>query len=589
MNRVVLAVGLVLSACVPMTPPPASAPESAAPAAAPAPAPEPGAMPASMGQGAMAPAMNMGPPQSVADWARGAMLFDDLGNFTRKASTKNPEAQKYFDQGMRLLWAFNHDESTRSFAKAAELDPSCGICYWGVALTVGPNYNVPFMAEPRAKVAFEAEGLALKNAAGGSKVEQALISALAQRYPNAQPLDPSNSAPVLGEYADAMRKVARAFPADTDVQVLFAESAMNLNAWKLWNLDGTPAKGTKEIQATLEAALKRDPTHPGANHYYIHTMEASQTPEKALASAERLGPMMPGAGHLVHMPAHIMQRVGRYEDAAIANRNGAAADKKYLATTTPLDYYGMYVAHNWQFLAYSAAMEGRKAEALEAARKTLENTPDEMLSAMPGFDWCVTLTYPVMLRFGLWDEILAEPKPNDAFKARYGAWLYARAVAYAAKGNVEDARAALSDLQRTAAEMPGDYGACFNTGKDVLSVATLIAQARVARAQGQVEASIRLLTSAVALEDKLNYDEPADWFFPVRHLLGAELLAAGKAAEAEKVYRADLHRNRGNGWSYFGLAQALKAQGKAAPAAAIEKKFKQAWSHSDVALNASAY
>ncbi len=530
-----------------------------------------------------------GPPQTIAAWARGAMLFDNLGGYTRKASTGSPEAQQYFDQGMRLLWAFNHDESTRSFAKAAELDPKCAICYWGVALTVGPNYNVPVMAEPRAKVAYEAEQLAQQNAAGASKVEQALIAALAQRYPDAQPLDPSNSAPVLKAYADAMRKVAHAFAADTDVQVLFAESAMNLNAWKLWGLDGKPAPGTLEIEATLEAALKREPDHPGANHYYIHAMEASRHPEKAVPAAERVGAMMPGAGHLVHMPAHILQRVGRYEDAAQANRSGAAADKVYLSQTQPLDYYGMYVAHNWQFLAYSAAMEGRKAEALEAARKTLAYMPDEMLNAMPGFDWCVTLTYPVMLRFGLWDDILAEPAPNPAFKARYGGWLYAKTVALAATGRTDEAKTSLAELEKTAAKMPADYGACFNTGKDVLAVASLIARARIARADGHADESIKLLRAAVALEDKLNYDEPADWFAPVRHSLGAELLAAGQAKAAEAVYREDLKRNRGNGWSYYGLAQALRAQKKAAAADAMDQKYKDAFAHADVTLAASAY
>lgn len=536
------------------------------------------------------PEMEMsGPPQTVAQWAHGAMLFDNLGDFHRGIDTASPEAQKYFDQGMRLLWAFNHDESTRSFARAAQLDPKCAICYWGVALTVGPNYNVPVMAASRAKVAYEALLLARQSAAQATPVEQGLIQALSYRYKDVQALDPSNEGPLLVAYADAMRGVASKYPDDVDAQVLFAEALMNVNAWKLWGLDGKPAAGTLEIVATLEAALKRDPSHPGANHYYIHTMEASPNPEKALAAAERVGSMMPGAGHLVHMPAHIMQRVGRYEDAAAANRSGAEADKVYLSKTKPLDYYGMYVAHNYQFLAYSAAMEGRKAEALEAARKTAENIPDEMLSAMPGFDWCVTETYPVMLRFGQWDEILAEKAPNPEFKARYGAYLYARTVALAAKKHVDEARATLADLEKASAAMPADYGACFNTGRDVLAVATTIAKARVARAQGHAAESIKLLQAAVALEDKLNYDEPADWFMPVRHLLGAELIAAGKFQFAERVYRNDLKHNPGNGWAFFGLAQALKAQHKTAEAAAITQKFTEAWKHADVTLTASAY
>ncbi len=308
-------------------------------------------------------------PITVAEWSRGAKLFDDLGNFHRAVTTSSREAQQYFDQGMRLMWAFNHDESTRSFAKAAELDPGCAMCYWGVALTVGPNYNVPFMAEPRAKVAWQASLEARARAPGGTPVEQALIVALGHRYQGAQALDPSNEGPVLRDYADAMRDVAQRFPDDLDVQTLYAESLMNVNPWKLWTPQGQPAPGTEEIVQVLEHVLERDPQHPGANHYYIHAVEASAHPERAVAAAERVPGMMPGAGHLEHMPAHIMQRVGRYEEASEANRRGAAADVKYLAATQPPDYYAMYVAHNYQFLAYSAAMEGRRAETMDAVTK----------------------------------------------------------------------------------------------------------------------------------------------------------------------------------------------------------------------------
>ena len=308
-------------------------------------------------------------PMTVMDWSQGAMPFEGLGDFHRKITTSSDEAQRYFDQGMRLMWAFNHDEATRSFAKATQLDPQCAMCYWGVALTVGPNYNLPMMAEQRAKVAWAAVQEAHRTASQATPVEQALISALAKRYPSAQPLDPSNSGPILTAYAEAMRTVAKEFPGDLDVQTMYAESMMNVHAWKLWSLDGTPAPGTEDIVATLETVLKRDPHHPGANHYYVHTIEASPHPEKALTAAETLRGLMPAAGHLEHMPAHIMQRVGRYEEASEANRRGAAADDKYLASTRPLDYYGMYIGHNYQFLAYSAAMEGRKAETLDAVRK----------------------------------------------------------------------------------------------------------------------------------------------------------------------------------------------------------------------------
>jgi tetratricopeptide (TPR) repeat protein len=327
-------------------------------------------------------------PRTLFEWARGAILFDGLGGFHRRATTSSAEAQKFFDQGMRFLWAFNHDESTRSFAKAAELDSNCGICYWGVALTVGPNYNLPMMAGPRAKVAWEALGEAEKSSLQASPAEQGLIAALSKRYAGPHALDPSNEMPVLTAYASAMKAVAQKFPDDLDVQTLYAEAMMNLNAWKLWTLDGKPAPGTREILDVLEFVLKRDPGHPGANHYYIHAVEASPDPGRAVSAAERLRGMMPGSGHLEHMPAHIMERVGRYEEASEANRRGIGADLGYLSKTKPLDYYNLvYTAHNYQFLAFSAAMEGRREEALEAARSARRFVTDDLIATMPGMDW----------------------------------------------------------------------------------------------------------------------------------------------------------------------------------------------------------
>ena len=347
-------------------------------------------------------------PETAAEWAAGAQQFAGLGEYHRAASTNSLQAQLYFDQGMRLLWAFNHDELTRSFARAAELDPQCAICWWGVALTVGPNYNLPMMAEPRAQVAWEALREAKQHAGRASPVEQALIEALAARYSGPQPLDPSNSGPVLTAYAQSMRQVSAAFSDDADVQVLAAEAMMNINAWKLWGLDGKPAPGTVEIVSLLENALEKNPQHPGANHYLIYALEASPHPEKAVAAAERLIGAMPAAGHIEHMPAHIFQRVGRYEEAAEANRQGAAADVAYFASTRPLDYYAMYTAHNYQFPAYSTAMQGNKAETVAAARDARAAISDEVLLAMPGADWYLTELYTGMIRFGMWDDLLAE-------------------------------------------------------------------------------------------------------------------------------------------------------------------------------------
>src|SRR5258707_2599512 len=419
-------------------------------------------------------------PASIDDWAKGAHVFEGLGDFHRKIATKSPEAQQYSDQGMRFWWAFNHDESTRSFARATQLDPDCAACYWGVALTVGPNYNLPLRAPPRAQVAFDALARAKWPATHASPADRALIGALAKRYPNAQPLDPSNSAPILTAYAQAMKAVAAQFPSDLDVQTLYAESMMNLNAWRLWTSEGKAAPGTEEIVATLESVLNRDSRHPGANHYYVHTLEASPHPEKAVAAAERLRGMMPAAGHLEHMPAHIMQRVGRYEDAAEANRKGAAADKSYFARTQPPDYYPMYTGHNYQFLAYCAAMEGRKAETLEAVRNSRETIPDEMLLAMPGFDWPLAAEYAATVRFGLWDDMLAKPTPNPKLPALTGGYLYGRGMALASKGRIDEAKATLAQLQRLAASLPAATPAGFNSARDVFAVAAAIVQARIA-------------------------------------------------------------------------------------------------------------
>ena len=550
------------------------APRQAAPAAPP---------PASAPMAAM-PAV----PASLADWAKGAQLFDGLGGFHRKVSSDSADAQRYFDQGMRLLWGFNHDESTRSFARAAELDPKCAICLWGVALTVGPNYNQPMMAQPRAQVAWDSLQQAVRLASGASQAEQALITALGKRYAGPVALDPSNEAPLLEAYAQAMRAAAKQFPADDDVQTLAAEALMNVNAWKLWGRDGKPAAGTLEIVATLEAVLARNPQHPGANHYYIHALEASPHPEKALAAAERLAPMAPAAGHLVHMPAHILQRVGRYEEAAEANRKAAAADTAYFGKTRPPDYYPYYLGHNYQFLAYATAMEGRKAETLDAVRHLREAVPESLMLGMAGIDWYGAEEYMAMVRFGLWDELLAAPAPNPQLKVLTGGYLFGRTLALAAKGRQADAEQTLVQLERLNAEVPADAPAGLSGAKDVLAIAVLLAKGRLAASAGRTNEALRLYADAVAREDALAYDEPADWFFPARHLLGAELMKAGLAAAAEAVYREDLKRNPDNGWSLFGLAQALTAQHKDREAKQAEARFRTAWQHADISLTSSA-
>jgi tetratricopeptide (TPR) repeat protein len=518
-----------------------------------------------------------GVPDSVAGWAVGAMPFDGLGGFHRKVTTNSAEAQDYFDQGMRLLWAFNHDEATRSFAKAAALDPTCALCYWGVALTVGPNYNLTEIADPRGTVAREAAASARRAEPGATPVERALIEAVARRYPDGGGL-------ALDAYADAMRQVAHAYPDDLDVQTLFAEAEMNLRPWRLWTADGRPAPGTPEVVATLEAVLRRDPGHPGANHYYIHAVEASPHPERAIRSAERLTDMMPAAGHMEHMPAHIFQRVGRYDEAASANLRGAAADEAYFAETRPIDYYPMYTGHNYHFLGYSAAMEGCQAETLDAFRKLGETIPADKLAAMPSAGWSVGQIYFAYVRFGLWDRMLAEPAPDPKVIGLSAAYLFGRGMALAATGRIDEAKAALTALQ---ALSPGDIGVGSNSLHDVMAIAIPVVDARIATAEHRDGDAIQALTAAAALEDQLGYDEPRGWFLPVRHLLGAELLKTGKPAAAEAVYRADLVANPANGWALRGLELALAAEGKDSSEAA--RRYRAAWAHADIQLAGSAF
>ena len=528
-------------------------------------------------------------PQSIEQWAASAQLFAGLGDFHRTISTTSPEAQAYFDQGMRFLWAFNHDEATRSFAKAAMLDPGCASCYWGVALTIGPNYNLPMMAEPRGRVAWDALQQAQRHAASATPVEVSLIGALAKRYPSAAGLEQAALASPLTAYADAMKDVSVHFPDDADVATMTAEALMNINAWKLWALDGTPAPGTEEIVARLESVIAQHPTHPGANHYYIHAIEASPHPDKAIPAAQRVAMMMPAAGHLVHMPAHILQRVGRFEEAAQANERGATADAQYYSKTKPIDYYAMYTGHNYQFLAMSRAMQGHAADTIAAGRHSRAAVPDEVLIGMPGIDWYVSFLYFGMVRFGMWDAILAEPAPEPNLAGLTAGYTFARTVALAAKGRMDEAKATLAALERQADAAGPDDAAGLNAAKDVFAIAVLVARARVADADGRDADAVDLFTQAAAGEDQLAYDEPQDWFIPVRHMLGAELMKVNRPIDAEGVYREDLRRNRGNGWSLFGLAQALHMQGRDNEAAAVRADYDKVWIGADVILRASAF
>ena len=529
------------------------------------------------------------PPETLAGWAKGAQLFDGLGTFHRRITTRSRLAQRYFDQGMRFIWAFNHDEATRSFAKAAQIDPTCASCYWGVALTLGPNYNMPMMSSPRARVGWAAVRKAEANARRATPVERALIAAVAKRYRSTGEVDPSNSAPLLNAYVDAMRAVAAKYPKDLDVQTMYAEALMNTNPWKLWKPDGTANPGTEQILSTLRHVIDQDPKHPGANHYYIHAVEASQHPEQGVASAEALEGMMPAAGHLEHMPAHILQRVGRYDEAAEANRKGAAADLAYLKETAPPDYYPMYLIHNFQFLASSAGMEGRRTETIAALKEARSHIPDELLFGMPGLDWSASFIYDGYTKFGMWPEMLKEQAPSPKLPGATISYLQSRATALAATGRIEEAKAELAKSEQLIAAVPADATQGNNLARPLYEIGQLKAEARIASAQGNRPEAIRLLVEAVGQEDKLAYNEPADMLFPTRHLLGAQLLAAGRAPEAEAVYREDLRQHPNNGWAYYGLTQALAVQKRDADAAVARKQFEEAWKRADVQLASTAF
>jgi tetratricopeptide (TPR) repeat protein len=518
--------------------------------------------------------------------AQGGTLIDNLGDYHRTITTKSPDAQAFFDQGVRLIYGFNHDEAARSFARAAQLDPTCASCYWGLALVLGPNYNVPMLPD-RFAAAWDAVHKAQANAEHATPVEQALIAALAKRYPGSEPKDPPAMVPYNQAYADAMKDVAAKFPDDLDVQVLRAESLMDLNPWKLWGSDGKPAPGTLEIVALLEGVLAKSVNHPGANHYYIHAVEASPHPEKAVASAERLAALIPNAGHIVHMPAHIFQRVGRYAEASAANRKAAAVDIAYMPKAPTWGYYAMYLVHNYGFLSFSGSMEGRSAESIQAAKDSAKNFPPPMLEMMPGMDFFVSEPVLAMVRFGAWKELLAMPRPEAKYPTLTSLWLHAHGLASLATGKPDDADKDLAELTKLAATIPAEANTSTNAIRDIVAVSSAVLAAAIAQKHNDPKAK-DLWAAAVAAEDKLAYSEPADWYYPVRHFQGAALIAAHDYAAAEAVYRADLAKNPNNGWSLFGLAQALRGQNKAKDAAEVDKQFAKTWANADIKLEASA-
>jgi tetratricopeptide (TPR) repeat protein len=461
------------------------------------------------------------------------------------------------------------------------------MCYWGIALTYGSNYNSPSDAD-RERGAAEAVQTAVRLSSNASPRERATIEALAKRHSTTPGAD---RAALARAYADAMREVSRRFPDDLDAATFFADSLMNLRPWALWTPDGKPHPGTEEIVATLERVLARNPNHPGAAHLYIHAVEASLQPERAVAAADRLVTLMPGAGHMVHMPSHIYFRVGRYDDAVTVNQQAVRMDREFFKKTEPSPIYKMlYYPHNLDFVWHAASMEGRSAETIRAAREFAAEAPLDMVRKASDMETAPAAPILALARFGRWEEILRQPAAPPDLPYVAGAWRYARGLAFAATGRRPEAARELGELEAIIARVPPERTlAGFFRTADVLRLAAETLAGEMAGRSGDGTAAARHLTEAARLQDEHWFTEPPPWYFPVRQSLGAILLQSGRAPEAEAVYRADLVRNRENGWSLFGLAQSLRAQGKTAEAAEVEARFRRAWARADVTLTASRF
>jgi tetratricopeptide (TPR) repeat protein len=510
-------------------------------------------------------------------------LHPGLGNYSHPITTKNPEAQTYFNQGLTLLYGFNHDEAARYFQRAAELDPEAAMPHWGLALSIGPNYNDTAVDEKRAKATYEAVQRAVQRAPKASAREQDYIRALAKRYPSSNAK--SNWRQFHLEYSKAMREVVQKYPDDLDAATMFAESLMMLRPWQLWTLDGKPAPGTLELVAVLESVLKRNPEHPGANHFYIHAVEASPNLERAIPSARRLMTLVPGAGHLVHMPGHIFLQTGDYDLAAETNVNAAAADKTFVQRTGATGVYPlMYWTHNIHFISYARAQQGRYDEAKQAAQEMGRNVGDAdlQMQMLEGFH-----LYPLMvdLRFHRWDAILSTPAPKPERKLLGAFWQYARAMALANQGNLSEATSERKQFESLRKSIPTESQFLINNkSADILALAAATLDAQLAWARGEKQRSIQEWRRAVKLESKIQYDEPPAWFYPVRQSLAAALLRNGQAKEAESVFRESIKKHPRDGRLLFGLWQSLMAQNRDNEAALVEQQFTAAWKDAAVKL-----
>jgi tetratricopeptide (TPR) repeat protein len=505
-----------------------------------------------------------------------------LGDHVRTVTTSSADAQKHFDRGLTLAYSFAHHAAEQAFVAATQADPRCAMAWWGIALVNGPHINFPLVLPENAQRAWDALQKAKVAVATGTDVEKALVAALERRYANPNPDDRK---PLDEAYAAAMREVQERFPQDVDVATLYAEALMDLRPWDLWTAEGQAQPGTDEVLRALERAMELDPTHPGALHLFVHAVEASPDPARAVAAADRLRTLVPAASHLVHMPAHIYARVGRWSDAEEANERAIEADAWYRKQHPRPGFYALYMAHNQHFLAFAAMMRGRSARALEAAEAVVDGIPEEFLAEFtPLADGFMVFRSEVLMRFGRWEEILKEPEPAERLPLSRALWRFTRGIALAALRRLDEARAEHDAFRVAVALVPPEWTFGNNSALDILAVADRVLAGEIAVQEDRHDDAIAALREAARLEDALRYDEPPDWIQPVRHTLGAVLLTADRPAEAEAVYREDLARWPENGWSLFGLARALHLQGKAEEAKAMQERADRAWDDADVPL-----
>lgn len=520
------------------------------------------------------------PASQITDTGPQVEKLDGLGHHMMVVTTTSPEAQDMFNQGLTWAYAFNHDEAIRAFEAAARHDPNCAMAYWGIALCHGPHVNNPVLPDDRAKAAWAAVEKARAVKQHASYPEQQLIEAVAARYAADCPASRKH----LDEaYAAAMRQRYEMDINDADMGTLYAESLMDLQPWDYWAKDGSPKGSTTAILALLDHVLKINPNHPGANHLYIHMVEASNNPERGIASADRLRDMVPLSGHLIHMPSHIDVQVGQWAKASDMNEKAIAADTKYRAMRPRQGFYNMYMAHNRHFLTFSCMMEGRGDAALKAAREMLAAIPQDFIDNQPAFaDPFLTIEFEVLKRFGRWDDVLKLKKPRGQLPISMAQYHYSRGVAYAAKGQADKARVEQKEFLAAKKRVPEGALTGINPAHKVLSIAELVLDAEIAFREKRIDDAVAKLRDGIKIEDDLLYMEPPEWILPVRHILGAVLVSADRHAEAEAVYREDLKIWPENGWSLKGLSTCLEARGAAAEAESVDERLQKSWARADI-------